>query len=156
MRKAMLLATTLVVVQIPLVALVVSQERTWGGLNEDGAADVVVALDGSVYVTGTTLSFGVGGNDAFLLKYSPDGILEWQRAYGTTPSPINSGQEFGSGVAVASDGSVYTTGQFTEGNIFLLKFDPAGNLLWQRKWGDNGSVRPAWRLPSTTPSMSPE
>jgi uncharacterized delta-60 repeat protein len=138
----MLLATALVVVQIPLVALVLSQERTWGGGDEDGAQDVVVTLDGSVYITGTTRSFGVGGGDAFLLKYAPDGTLAWQRTYGTMPSPINSGQESGAGVAAAADGSAYVTGQFTDGNIFLLKFDPAGNLLWQRTWGGNG-VGPA-------------
>jgi uncharacterized delta-60 repeat protein len=142
MRKTMLLGTALVLVQIPLIALVLSQERTWGGLAEDEAAGVAVALDGSVYATGTTSSFGVGGNDAFLLKYAPDGSLAWQRCYGTTPSPINSGHEFGAGVAVGSDGSVYMTGQYTEGNLFLLKFDPAGNLLFQRTWGGNG-VGPA-------------
>ena len=142
MRKPLLVTTALVVVDVALIALVLLQERTWGGLAADEAQDVAVALDGSLYVTGTTFSFGVGGQDAFLLKYAPDGTLLWQRTYGTTPSPINSGQESGAGVAAAPDGSVYVTGQFTGGNIFLLKFDPDGNLTWQRTWGDNG-VGPA-------------
>jgi uncharacterized delta-60 repeat protein len=140
MRKAILLGAFLVLIQIPLVGLVLLEERTWGGPNEDEAADVAVAPDGSVYVTGTTLSFGAGGRDAFVLKYAPDGSLSWQRTYGTTPSPITAGHEFGLSVAAAADGSAYVTGQFGQGNLFLLKFDPAGNLLWQRTWGNNGDV----------------
>jgi beta-propeller uncharacterized protein DUF5122 len=43
------------------------------------AIAVDVAPDGSVYVAGTTLSFGAGDRDAFLLKYNTDGTLAWQR-----------------------------------------------------------------------------
>ncbi len=63
MRKMALIATVLILLQISLVALVLVQERTWGGPDEDKAAGVAVAADGSVYVTGTTLSFGQGGRD---------------------------------------------------------------------------------------------
>jgi uncharacterized delta-60 repeat protein len=138
MRKPILVATVLVVAQIPVFALVLSQERTWGGPLEDVGEDVAVAADGSVYVTGTTDSFGAGGRDAFLLKYAADGSLEWQRTYGTTPSLVTGGQDFGLGVAIGSDQSVYITGGFGSGNLFLVKFDPDGNVVWQRTWGGNG------------------
>lgn len=132
MRKSLLLAMTLVFLEIPLLALVLSQERTWGGLDIDEGAGVAADGDDNVFVAGTTRSFGFGGGDAFLLKYDPTGALLWQRTYGTV------GAEFGAGVAVDAQGSAYITGQFGEGNVFLVKFDPDGLRLWQRTWGDNG------------------
>jgi uncharacterized delta-60 repeat protein len=137
MRKIALIATVLILLQISLVALVLVQQGTWGGPDEDKAAGVAVAADGSVYVTGTTLSFGQGARDAFLLKYASDGSLVWQRTYGTAPSPTSSANEFGNAVAVAPDGSaVYITGQFGDGNPFLVKFSSGGTLIWQETFGN--------------------
>src|SRR2546430_6921669 len=44
------------------------------------------------------------------------------------------------GVAAAPDGSAYVTWELSEGNLFLARFDPNGNLQWQRTWGNNGNV----------------
>jgi uncharacterized delta-60 repeat protein len=138
MRKTFVFAAALVCVQISLFAITVSQERTWGGPDVDEAEDVAVASDGSVYVTGTTLSFGVGDRDAFLLKFAPDGSLEWQRTYGTARvTPFLRADEFADGVAAGPDGSAYVTGQ-SGASIFVVKFDAFGNLVWQRLWGQNG------------------
>jgi hypothetical protein len=136
MRKTIALGTTLILLQIPLLAYVLLQERTWGGPERDGAQGVAVAGDGSVYVTGETRSFGTGGGDAFLLKYNASGTLEWQRTYGTAPDASNSGEESGIGVAVAPDNSgVLVLGNYRDGNIFLAKFSPTGVLLWDLTWG---------------------
>jgi hypothetical protein len=136
MRKTIVLGTTLILLQIPLLAYVLLQQRTWGGPDRDGANGVAVAGDGSVYVTGSTRSFGGGDDDAFLLKYGADGTLLWQRTYGTASDPLNSGEESGIGVAVAPDSSgVVVLGNYRDGNIFLAKFSPAGLLLWDRTWG---------------------
>src|SRR4029453_1507582 len=75
MKKTVLIATALVLVQVPLLALVLLQERTWGGPQFDEGSGVATAPDNSVYVTGTTLSFGAGDRDAFLLKYDANGAL---------------------------------------------------------------------------------
>lgn len=141
MRRVIVLGTVLVLVQIPLLALVLSQQRTWGGPDVEEADEIAVAPDGSVYVAGTTLSFGAGDRDAFLLKFAADGSLAWQRTYGTGPvEEFTRADEFGLGVAAAPDGSAYITGQFADGNLFLAKFDSDGNLLWERTWGGNGNV----------------
>ena len=67
MRKPIVWITTvLIVFQVTLLATTLSQQITWGGPDLDEADEVAVALDGSVYVTGTTLSFGAGSRDAFL------------------------------------------------------------------------------------------
>jgi hypothetical protein len=136
MRKTIVLGTSLILLQIPLLAYVLLQERTWGGPDRDGAHGVAVASDGSVYVTGETRSFGAGGGDAFLLKYNTSGTLLWQRTYGTTPNDLNSGEEAGIDVAVAPDNSgVLVLGNYRDGNIFLAKFSPAGLLVWDLTWG---------------------
>ena len=138
MRKTIVLATALILFQISLLAYVFQQERTWGGPDRDGANGVAVAGDGSVYVTGETRSFGAGSgdSDAFLLKYNASGALLWQRTYGTAPDDLNSGMEAGIDVAVAPDNSgVLVVGNYRDSNIFLAKFSPAGDLLWDLTWG---------------------
>ena len=137
MRKTMLVGTSLILLQIPLIAYVLLQQRTWGGPDRDGASGVAVAADGSVYVTGETRSFGAGGDDAFLLKYNANGVLQWQRTYGTAPDDENSGSESGIDVAVAPDGTVVVLGNYRDGNIFVAKFSGAGDLIWDRTWGGN-------------------
>jgi uncharacterized delta-60 repeat protein len=106
-------------------------ERTWGGTSRDDAQGVAVGSDGSIYVTGITFSFGDIEDDAFLLKYAPDGTLLWQKTY--------SGDRAVSGrdVAVHTDATgadaVYVTGSFFN-SAFLARFDTEGNLIWQRSW----------------------
>jgi uncharacterized delta-60 repeat protein len=107
-------------------------ERTWGGANGDNAQGVALGSDGSIYVTGITLSFTASEDEAFLLKYGPDGTLLWQRTY--------SGERAVAGrdVAVHADATgaeaVYVTGSFFNSS-FLARFDTEGNLIWQRSWG---------------------
>ena len=140
MRKTFVWAVALVVLQVPLVGFTLLQERTWGGPNDDEGAAVAVAPDGSVYLTGTTQSFGKGNRDAFLVRYSDSGRLLWQRTYGTAPDDLSNGDEFGLGVAVAPNGSAaYITGQARGGNVFLARFSESGSLVWQKTWGDNGN-----------------
>lgn len=136
MRKTIVLGTTLILSHIPLQAHVLLQQRTWGGPERDGAHGVAVASDGSAYMTGSTRSFGAGGDDAILLKYGADGTLLWQRTYGTAPDALNAGEESGIDVAVAPDNSgVVVLGNYRDGNIFLAKFSPTGLLLWDLTWG---------------------
>ena len=140
MRKTVVLGAGLILLQIPLLALTLLQERTWGGANLDEANEVAVAADGSVFVAGTTETAD-GDRDAFLLKYGPDRALAWQRTYGLPSNPeAGFDDEFATGLAIAPDGSAYVTGQLGTGVLFLAKFDPAGNLLWDTTWGENGTI----------------
>jgi uncharacterized delta-60 repeat protein len=108
----------------------VSWQRIWNGttIRALGRPDVAVSADGSVYITGVTAE---NGGDAMLLKFDANGTLLWERAWGGTAS------DQGFAVATASDGSVYIAGTATSfgpssAGLFVVKFDSAGNLVWQR------------------------
>ncbi len=108
--------------------------RTWGGAQSDSNSAVATDSAGNVYIAGSTSSFGAGGQDVLLLKYDSTGNLVWAKTWG------GSGDEAGNGVAVDSSGNVYVTGGTTSfgggsNDVYLLKFDSAGNLLWSQTWG---------------------
>ena len=56
--------------------------RTFGGLNDDGANVVTVDDAGNIYVSGVTLSFGAGREDIQLLKLDPNGNIIWNKTAG--------------------------------------------------------------------------
>jgi len=110
--------------------------RMWGGLKNDLATGVAVDSAGNVYVAGATESFGAGQSEVFLLKYDSMGNLLFQTTWG---GPQN---DYASGLAVDAAGNVYVTGYtysygVTQGiaSVILLKYDPSGNLLFQKTWG---------------------
>ena len=115
---------------------------------------------GNIYVTGQfkqTVDFDPGPSDYFLTssgnqdifvcKLNEQGGLVWAKQMGGT------GEDFGKGIQVDSDGNVYVTGKFkdvvdfdpstgitnltSEGmsDIFVTKLDAYGNLLWVKQFG---------------------
>jgi hypothetical protein len=112
--------------------------HTWGGSGDDEISGIAVDSSGNAYLAGYTYSFGAGGQDALLLKYSPAGTLLWSRTWG------DSADEYASAIAVGPDGYLYVTGgtgSFGAGwrDLFLLKLDTDGNLQWGTTWGG-----PSW------------
>jgi tRNA A-37 threonylcarbamoyl transferase component Bud32 len=145
-----------------------------GGKNEITQANGVAAyVDGSIYVTGffsgtvtfgnlsittygaTNCSYATSGvicsNDIFVAKYDAKGDILWVVHAGGGEN-----FDFGNGIEVASDGSVYVTGSFSgtanfgsqsitsygsnwETDIFLAKYDPNGNLQWVVQAGGTNS-----------------
>ena len=113
--------------------------RTWGGYNQtDYGYGVALDPEGNVYVTGTTYSYGLnpGLPSAFLLKYNSNGQLLSQRIWGGTSA------DYGYGVATDNLGNVYMAGttfsySMSPGhpNVFLVKYDPSGNIVYQKTWG---------------------
>src|SRR6266568_264971 len=75
-------------------------DREWGGKNGDTAAGVAVGPDGTVYVAGTSASFGAGIDDAFVLHLLPTGKAADAATWGGT------GIDNGVGVGVAGDGTI--------------------------------------------------
>lgn len=112
--------------------------RTWGGGQEESANSVAVDGNGNIYLAGQSFSFGAGGGDVLLLKYSPSGTLLWQRTWGGPRDDV------ATGVTVDSSGRfVYVVGETASspsanGDVLLIKFDSAGDFIWAQSW-DLGS-----------------
>lgn len=141
------LATLVVLMFLLLVAAAPARsaslvsETTWGGAASEVTNGVAVATDGSSYLTGFTTSFDpFGQQQLFLVKHAPDGTIAWQQ---TWEGPDQFGNDEGTDVAVASDGSVYVTGSTlgNRGDALLLKFAANGSLLWQRRWDGGATER---------------
>lgn len=56
--------------------------KAFGGALDDFASDVLVAEDGSFFLSGSTASSGAGMTDLFLIHLSPQGALLESRTYG--------------------------------------------------------------------------
>ncbi len=105
---------------------------TWGGKYYE-SANAVAMYGGAIYVAGRTTSSPGSLSNIFLLKYSGDGELDWNRTWG--------GPSYNGCFATAADAEgVYVagytyTGENTNANVALLKYDFEGNLVWAKIWG---------------------
>jgi hypothetical protein len=108
--------------------------KKYGGSSSDRASAIQQTTDGGYIAAGYTSSFGAGGGDIYLLKIDSSGNILWQKTYG------GSSDDGASTVQQTTDGGYIvagTTRSFGAGdsNIYLLKIDSSGNILWQRTYG---------------------
>ncbi len=110
-------------------------KKAFGGKKRDLGSAVTMTSDGNLVMVGYGESFNKSGDkDAYIVKFSPDGKLLWQKAYGGDDA------EYLYGVAPTKDGGVITVGtteSFGKGekDIYLLKLDKNGNKIWQKTFG---------------------
>lgn len=92
-----------------------------------------VAVDPSdnIIVAGITNTSGGTGTNCFLVKFSTNGDLTWQRALG------GSGTDSADAIAVGSDGSIYIGGTSnsmgTNYGFFVAKYSSIGTYQWGSK-----------------------
>ncbi len=125
----------------------------------------VTDANGNVFVTGkfncSSITFGtttlsnngpsatltsLGSYDMYIVKYDKDGNVKWAKSAG------GSNDEFGNSIVTDGSGNVYVTGSFGSstiafgtivltnagngtGDIFFVKYDPTGNIVWAQRAG---------------------
>ena len=129
-----------------------------GGTGSDEMRSCALDAAGNLYVTGlfngtmdmdpgpgiTTLT-SAGSADIFVLKLDPQGAFLWARSFG------GPGPDIGYSLAVDPQGNVLVTGGYQqtvtfgsggpsltsagEYDVFVLKLDAQGNVLWARGFG---------------------
>lgn len=128
----------------------VEWEKNFGGSENDIASSVVQAPDGGYLVAGGSVSFDLevignnGNEDVWVLKLTPDGVVEWTKTYG------GSSNERAESIEMTTDGGYILAGysDSQDGDVgsnhgdfdyWLVKIDPDGNLLWENNFGGSFS-----------------
>ena len=131
--------------------------RGASGNATDEASTVTTDTFGNVYISGyyssdsivvgtiTLKNEGLSFNDIFIAKYDASGNLLWAQRFG------GSSNDRGTSVTTDQAGNVYLTGYFYSpkigfgtdtltnagnvGDIFIVKFDGLGNVIWAKREG---------------------
>ncbi|MFW9996893.1 MAG: hypothetical protein ACFFD4_32930 [Candidatus Odinarchaeota archaeon] len=108
---------------------------TYGGEEEDYTTHVVSTIDGGYVLTGRTGSYGEGAEDAWLVKTTATGQLEWSQTFG------GSAADASYSVIVSSDGGYVLagrTGSYGEGaeDVWFIKtaFQNDGTFIDGTPW----------------------
>jgi hypothetical protein len=112
--------------------------RTYGGVNEEAALDVVQTMDGGYALAGYTSSFGAGSWDFWLVRTDGSGYTLWNRTYGgpnydEAYSLVQTGD---GGFALA--GYTFSFGAGSQ-DFWLVRTDGSGNVLWSKTYGGSGN-----------------
>jgi hypothetical protein len=130
--------------------------QSFGTPFEDSAGGIAVDPAGNVVMVGgferAKISFGQGDEhtprgttDMFIARFDSSGKLTWAKSYGGDRDDV------AMGVAMDAAGNIITTGWFTNTvefgkqtmtskfhnkDVFALKLDTKGEVVWARQWGD--------------------
>ena len=112
--------------------------KSFGGLANDGFAQVIETSDNGYALVGNSESTSSGSSDVLLVKTNINGDTIFSRSYGTIEN------EAGTSVIQLPDNGFVICGRqitFPGGNQssdgLLLRTDAAGNLLWSKLYGDS-------------------
>lgn len=149
---------------------VFAQAPTWqlalsAGYNgNESVSAIAIDAAGNSYITGSYTSsyinFGTfsllnnfaGTGDIFLVKIDPTGAVIWAKTFGGADG------DQGNGLAVDASGNVILTGWFasasmtvsttvlnnvgtTSSDLFIVKYDSDGNLIWAKSTGGSANDR---------------
>ncbi len=111
--------------------------KTYGGALDDAGFSIQPTFDGGYIITGYTESFGSGLWDVYLVKIDTTGDTLWTSTIG------GSGNDYGWYVHQTSANEYMIVGvtdsSGTEDyDIYIVKTDSIGNILWVRTFGGNG------------------
>jgi len=106
----------------------------YGGKDEDFANTIIYSGDGYL-MAGKTETYGHGDFDAYIVKLNKAGREEWLHAYG------GNDDDTANDIISTDDGYILvgSTDSFglTRDDIFVVKIDRDGKIIWQRSYGGN-------------------
>ena len=142
-------STDIWVVKLSSLGLI-EWQKALGGTAYDSSKSVLQTTDGGYVLacnTGSTdgdVSGNNGNWDAWIVKLSSLGTLEWQKAFGGSESEsalsikkTTDGGYIVTGFANSTNGDV--TGNHGLTDVWILKFSSSGTLQWQKAIGGEGN-----------------
>jgi hypothetical protein len=125
-------------------------QRCLGGSQGELPETVIETSDGGYLVGGYTTSNDgdvvgfSGGRDAWLVKLTEDGTLEWQQCLGGPASeiiwdivPTDDGGYIVTGAENSNNPSP-VPGVYLDNDIWVFKLDATGQVQWERSFGGSG------------------
>lgn len=124
-------------------------EKSYGGKEIDESYQIIRTAEGNFLIVGETrssdqdVSSQKGGADIWVLKIDDSGEMLWEKTYGGSSfdaakaiTLTNDGNYLIAGNTRSIDNDV--TNNNGENDIWVLKIDPSGNLIWQKTIGGSG------------------
>ncbi len=134
---------------------VIQWQKTYGGSGIEVVSAVKQTLDGGYVVTGYAtsndgdVSSNQGGYDAWIIKISSSGVLQWQKVLGGSNDDTfnsvqltNDGGYILAGWTNSSNGDI--ANNFGSYDAWLIKLNSLGNVEWQKTYGGGGSDTFYW------------
>ncbi len=110
-------------------------QKCYGGDGNDYACEIQKTPDGNFVISGTTNSFGHGGEDVWVLKVDSNGDTLWTATFGST------GDDQGRGCAVDASGNIYVSakgaGVFAP-DLYFIKLHGDGSAEWLKSFSTMG------------------
>ena len=113
-------------------------QKSYGGSLSEYSSAVRQTSDGGYIMAGTTSSYTAGSFDIYVVKTDSLGNVEWTKSFG------GSGSDQAASIEEASDSGYLIIGNTTSfgagGNdMYVIKIDPSGNMLWSKTYGTSTS-----------------
>ena len=161
--KKILLTLTLLLCTIKLNAQVsIDWQKCLGGSGDDDISDnsMLQTSDGGYIFYGGTksndgdVSGNHGGKDAWIVKLNATGTIQWQKCLGGSGNdyihltlPTSDGGYILSGTTTSNDGDV--SGNHGGSDIWIVKLNATGTILWQKCFGGRGGEYEGSILPTS-------
>ena len=134
-------------------------QRCIGGSNQDFACNIIQTYDGGyIFIGGTSSNDGDvncslhGNGDVWVVKTDASFNIQWQRCFGGSSYE----QIYGNNLIVQADDGGYFFAATTTSNdgdvsgyhdtiyydIWVVRIDPSGNILWQKCLGGSSNDQP--------------
>jgi len=112
--------------------------KEYGGTGEDYGISIQPTADSGYIIAGSTMSFGAGGKDAWLVKIDANGDTAWTKTYGGSLEDVAYGVSVTADSGYIISGYINGTGAWTAGDVWLLKTDNLGDTVWTAIYGTSG------------------
>jgi len=126
-------------------------ENKYGGSAQDKANSIFQTSDGGYIICGQSsstngdISNNIGNSDFWIVKINSTGTIEWEKSFGGTFIDIareikqtSDGSYVVVGTTYSSNGDVVGANGGQGIDIWVIKLDSTGNLVWQNPLGGTG------------------